>query len=539
MHAAEREEQRSARGGLVLPPTFDAQRDVLVWLGEPTPELPSGARVFRIGNAGAVPADRGERLVRDAAELFQVVLALAGAAPRHALVHRTATASPEEARQLARVLADALRARAMQQKTLQDAGPTWLLQGLANLPALAAHPTIAPLRGAFAGRPCVLVSPGPSLTRNVNALRELAERALIVSGTHALSALARAAVAPHLVVCADPGDLARHWAGLDLARIEGFVIGATCSASTFAAPAQRRFVFASNGALDAWLFDALGEVPGLATGGSVACSMHSLALHLGCDPIVFVGQDLSFGERFYAEGGLDGDATVAAAGPGEFVLMKPAGADGIGTRLADGRLQFTVPQRIFEVPGWAGGTVRTTPQLKAFLDWFEHVAPMLRGATRVLNCTEGGAHIAGMEHLPLAEASADWAPLAPVAALLERAHAVDATARRGALRAWVRRTSAALEACVTSARRCAHLAARSRPDAEGLQRAERELAGALRAAPLVSLVAQGDIAAARERARAATDLGANLDAARALYGVVERAGALLMDPLRAAERALE
>src|SRR6185503_4743165 len=95
-------------------------------------------------------------------------------------------------------------ARAMQQKTLADAGPTWLLQGLANLPALAAHASIAGLRGAFAGRPCVLVSPGPSLAKNVDALRELAARALILSGTHALSALARAGVVPHFVVCADP-----------------------------------------------------------------------------------------------------------------------------------------------------------------------------------------------------------------------------------------------------------------------------------------------------------------------------------------------
>lgn len=531
--------ERVAQAGLVLPPTWDGARDVLLWIGPPGPGLPSGARVLVVPE-GAPQATLAEgRVVRTGAELFQAVIALTGVAPRHVLVHRCAGVAPELQRELATTLRNALRSRAMQQKTLQDAGPTWLLQGLANLPALAALPSIDALRGAFAGQPCVLVSPGPSLSRNVGALRELSGRALILAGTHALSALERAGVTPHFVLCADPGDLSRHWAGLDLSGLEALVVGATCRAETFALPARQRFVFAGNGALDAWLFEALGATPGLATGGSVACSLYSFALHLGCNRIAFVGQDLSFTERFYAAEGLDGDATVAAAGADQFVLIKPAGASGIGTPLDDGRLQFTIPQRILEVPGWAGGSVRTTPQLKVFLDWFESVAPSLKGSARVLNCTEGGAHIAGMEHLSLAEATADWKALPPPAPVLERARrAGDERERSQKLGAWTHATALALDACVDAARRCRALGASARPDARALARAEKQLARTLRRAPLVSLVAQKEIGAARERARLATTLAENLAAARELYAVVERAGALLAEPLRAAGRAL-
>lgn len=532
--------ERAAQPGLVLPPTWDGARDVLLWIGPPGPGLPSGARVFVVRPEAAGVSCDGMRIVRTGAELFQAVISLQGVPPRHALVHRTADVAPELQREYSTTLGNALRSRAMQQKTLQDAGPTWLLQGLANLPALAAQPSIEALRGAFAGRPCVLVSPGPSLSRNVAALRALSERALILSGTHALSALARAGVTPHFVLCADPGDLSRHWAGLELSGVEALVVGATCRADTFALPARRRFVFASNGALDAWLFEALGATPGLATGGSVACSLYSFALHLGCDRIAFVGQDLSFTEeRFYAAEGLDGDAAVVPAGADEFVLVKPAGATGIGTPLDDGRLQFTIPQRILEVPGWAGGTVRTTAQLKAFLDWFESVAPGLKGSARVMNCTEGGAHIGGMEHLPLAEATADWDALPPIAPVLERAQrGGDVQDRRARLRAWARTTAAALDTCVGAARRCHALSTRAQADAQVLARAEKRLAEALRGAPLVSLVAQKEIGAARERARLARTLAENLAAARELYAVVERAGALLAEPLRAAGRAL-
>ncbi|NOT32180.1 MAG: hypothetical protein HOP15_17170, partial [Planctomycetes bacterium] len=66
----------------------------------------------------------------------------------------------------------------------------------------------------------------------------------------------------------------------------------------------------------------------------------------------------------------------------------------------------------------------------------------------------------------------------------------------------------------------------------------KKLSQALRGAPLVSLVAQGEVVQAREDARLAHTLSENLAAAQSLYAVVERAGALLAEPLRAAWRAL-
>lgn len=531
-----------AKPGLGLPATWDPGRDVLVWVGPPSPAMPRGARVFRVpasssGAGSDEESSAGVQLVRTAPELFRAVLALPGVMPKHALVHRARETPPELACALALSLKNGLRCRAMARKTVADNGTTWLTQGLANLPALGASPSIDTLRGAFAGKPAVLVSPGPSLSRNLAQLAALSERAVILSGTHALAALLGAGVAPHFVLCADPGDLGRHWAGLDLARVGAFVIGATCRAETFGAPVRRRFTFASNGEIDAWLFEPLGAVPGLATGGSVSCSMLSFALFLGCDPITLVGQDLSFTERFYAAESLDGDAAVVPEGAREFRLVKPAGATGIGVPLADGRLQFTPAQRILEVPGWSGGLVRTTPQLKAFLDWFEAVVPELKGATRLINCTEGGAHIRGMEHLPLSEASANWPRPVEVEDVLERAGVgLDRDARRAKLASWAQGTLRALEECVTLARRCRALAKGG--DAAALGRAEKKLVQALRGAPLVSLVAQGEIAQAREDARLAHTLAENLAAAQSLYAVVERAGVVLTEPLRSAWRAL-
>jgi hypothetical protein len=523
--------------GFTLPPTFDPERDVLVWAGPPAPALPRGKRVFRVPLARDDEEREGVCLVRNLDELYRAVFSLHGADPVHVIVHRTPEAPPAFFQELVTSVKSGLASRAMARKTIALSGTTWLTQGLANLPTLAGLPTIAPLAGTFAGRPAILVSPGPSLSKNLALVAELAGKALIVSGTHSLSALLRVGVAPHLLVGADPGDLTRHWEGLDLSGVGAFALAATCRPSSFAAPVRRRFVFAGNGSLDQWMFEPLGETPSLSTGGSVACSMFSLALHLGCDPIVLVGQDLSFTERFYAAENLDGDARVEREADGRFRLIKPAGATGIGVPLADGRLQFVPAQDVLEVDGWAGGRVRTTPQLKAFLDWFENVAPLMAGATRLVNATEGGARIRGFEHALLREAASDWDAPLEVESVLARAGAeLDVAARRRTLATWAERSLRSLEECTRLARQCRALsAAGATPD---LARCEKKLSAALRAAPLVSLVAQDEIVLAREAARTATALDQNLAAARSLYAIVERAGALLTEPMRAAWRAL-
>jgi len=539
-----------------LPADWDAERDVLVWVAAEA-QLDGWARGPRtwvyVPEPGGVsaPSSATTNVLRSPGELFQALLNLVGPRPAHVLVQRSDGIARDVHELVAATVRNALRALAMQRRTLEESGVTWLLQGLANLPLVAQLSSIAPLARSCAGFPCVLVSPGPSLTRNVERLGALARHALILSGTHALHALHAAGVTPHLVLCADPGDLARHWEGLDLSSVEAFVVGATCRPETFAVPARRRLVFASNGPSDEWLFGPLGEQTGLATGGSVSCSLLSLAVHLGCDPIVFVGQDLSFTDRFYAASGLDGDARVEAAEPGstsEFVLMKDAGAQGPGTTLADGRVRFTIPQRVLEVPGWNGGSVRTTAQLKCFLDWFAAVVPGLRSRARILNCTEGGARIDGMEHVRLAEASAAWRRPLEVGPLLDRSLAgFDPRERRRILCASTTDMLQALETCLRLTRSCRAQLARAAgaqgdaargAELEKLGRAEKELSRALRGAPLVSLVAQADIARATEQARRARSLDENLAAARTLYAVVERAGALLCDPLRAARAAL-
>ena len=107
------------------------------------------------------------------------------------------------------------------QLTVAVSGRTSIVQGLGNLSHLARRPSVAGLDGTFAGKPCVIVSPGPSLSRNLHLLPRLKGRALLLTCTHALRSFRSVGVHPDFVLAADAGDLARQCEGYDLSRIEG------------------------------------------------------------------------------------------------------------------------------------------------------------------------------------------------------------------------------------------------------------------------------------------------------------------------------
>ena len=78
---------------------------------------------------------------------------------------------------------------------------------------------------------------------------------------------------------------------------------------------------------------------------------------------------------------------------------------------------------LIEVPGWNGEKLHSTATYETFRRTFENFARMFPD-TQMVNCSEGGARIDGMEHLPFVEALekyhvTDHAPKAHIEALFE------------------------------------------------------------------------------------------------------------------------
>jgi hypothetical protein len=507
----------------LLPAVWDFDTDLLVLAGaglEPVAELLADLGQRRIAILAGDPARRPAAAIaaEDVDELTCAVRTLVPVAPAQMVMHGAPGVDPDLVRRGAEAVRLALSDLRIHRNTVRAFSRAWIDQGAANLAALARWPSIAALDGAFAGRPMVIIAPGPSLARNASQLRALSGRAVLVAFSHSLKPALAAGVSPDLVITVDPQDVRYHFAGADLGGA-CLVNAATVHPSMFELGARRFLTLSANCAIDDWLFDGLGEEAVVPGGGSVATSAFSLALRWRCDPIVFVGLDLSFpGGQYYVSTSSDGGARARIDDRG--VMRVDGWSEGFHAMKAAGG-PSAAAERALELPGWGGGTVPSSFMFSLFHRWFVERMRSAAGTT-VYNCTEGGAFIEGMIHLPLAEVAPRLAGPVSVAAALDAA--IEAGDGAGRLA----RLADHVEGYVRGLRRARALTARARRLIEAgdtgaqLERVERVLADTMRPLGFASLLAQREVERAHDVARRAGTVDAYLAAsARLLVTLAE------------------
>jgi hypothetical protein len=477
----------------MLPAVWDYETDAVVLVGsglEPVAELLRDLGQRRIVmHAGGTPSGAVATVAHD--EIVTAIRTMAPVTPARFVVRAALGVERGEAEAVTEVVRAALSEMRIHRNTVQAFSRTWIEQGAANLPAIAKWPSIAALDGKFTGMPMVIVAPGPSLAKNIAQLRALEGRAIIAAFSHSLKPVVAAGIVPDLVITVDPQDVGYHFAGCDVSK-SCLVNAATVHPSLFELDAGRCLTLSANCAIDDWIFDGLGEQAMAPGGGSVATTAFSLALRWGCDPIVFVGLDLSFpGGSYYVETSVDGDAKAVVDERGH--VRVEGWSDSFHTMKAHGGPKAAL-ERSLELPGWSGGTVPSSFMFSMFHRWF--VERMRSVTTRVYNCTEGGAFIEGMNHRPLADVLAELGPAVATAAILDEAIANAGEARRDQLRSHVRRF-------VRGLRQIRHHTKRARryartQDEHNLAKTERQLTTVLRPLPFVSLLAQREIERAHD-----------------------------------------
>lgn len=502
----------------LLPSSWDFECDLVVLIGAelaPVAEILADLGQKRIVIVGEVTTSRAI-CVRTIEELSPAARTLVPGPPTQFAVRAYVGTDASFVNEIAEATRNALSDLRIHRNTVLAFSRTWVEQGLANLPALARWPSIAEVGDAFAGVPMVIVAPGPSLERNSAQLRALKGRAIIVAFSHSLKPVLAAGVVPDLVLTVDPQDVRYHFAGCDTSET-CVVNAATVHPSLFELPAANFLTLSANSAIDDWIFDSLGVdalVPG---GGSVATSAFSLALKWRCDPIVFVGLDLSFpGGEYYVSTSTDGGARANVDASG---VMRVEGWSKDFQAMKAGGGPSAVPERSVELPGWHGGTVPSSFMFGLFHRWFvERMASVTD--TKVFNCTEGGAFIEGMEHIPLAAVTPTFEREIDVRAIL-----TDATARLDGERHT--RLVDHLNGFAQGLRRARRLAAIARTQiARGhagprLKRIEKALATTMRPLAIASLLAQRELERADDTSRRQGSEADYLDASVALMTTLD------------------
>jgi len=290
---------------------------------------------------------------------------------------------PEKYAAFQRALSEVKEQRGVENLTISNQNKHWtenILRNIKYMPQSFRHWSFS---GVFGGKPGVIVSAGPSLDKNVKLLAKLKGKALIIATYSSLKTLRKHDIIPDIVVAIDRLQAYFHdrnepvplTAPLLYIPSADYRLLEKAEAEKILAPMQDDLYILE-------LYSRLGYEEGqIFVAGSVAITAADFVATAGCDPVIFIGQDLAFTDkRLHSEGVDDND---------EF------------ERFLDRGLASSFP-----VDDVSGGKVLTD----STMDMYRRV---LEGYIRYdaensgrgyIDATEGGALIAGTDVLSLAEA---------------------------------------------------------------------------------------------------------------------------------------
>ncbi len=181
--------------------------------------------------------------------------------------------------------------------TINRFSEIWKNNFLSNIKDIQRNSGVVVLANKFIDLPAIVVGAGPSLDKNIHLLKQVKDKAVIIACDAALKSLLGQEITPSLVVCLDPQE-----------EITKFITGVSHQGMTLVAPTiihpqvlevwKSKVVFYNQHAPDIPILTEIQQkfpqVGALTPGGSVLSVAYHLAFELGCSPIIFLGQDLSY-----------------------------------------------------------------------------------------------------------------------------------------------------------------------------------------------------------------------------------------------------
>lgn len=250
---------------------------------------------------------------------------------------------------------------------------------LENLPFLIYSSGIQKLRGIFEGIPAIIVSAGPSLKRNVHLLKEAKGRAVIMATAPVLRVLLAYDLRPDFICSVDFSEE-------NYLSLEGLYPTADVPL-IFTNRIQPRILrdyqgpligtLQSCGTIAPWVGPCLNKEC-MSSGGNVGGFAFNMAAYMGANPIMLMGQDLSFTENALHTEGYVGDAGVSVDSHPDLVYVE----------------------------GLHGEQLPTIPAMVSYLQSFEK--EIENSDRTVINATAEGLRIKGTRPMNLEEAIKEY-----------------------------------------------------------------------------------------------------------------------------------
>jgi len=425
----------------------------------------------------------------------------------------------------------------LNRSTVKLFGLRWITQAIENLPIVAYQPSFKHMAAQLGHLPFVIVSPGPSLDKNIHQIKELSDYAIIVAPAQSALAMQRENIYPDIVMVADPADLRYLMEGFDMAKVKALLIGVSCHPSLYHAYKEKVITFNVNGQIDAWISLLFKDTIPTQGCGSVSTNAFLLGSMMQSNPMILVGQDLAFaGAKQYASKTADGSIDIVFDEARNIFKYTNLPQEALDSWKELGISSNGGPTTT--LPGYFGGTVKTKPDYAIFHGEFERMAASINELApeiQLLNCTEGGAFIKGFQHIPLREATED---------IIGNKNKIDKTLMFEKIFSSVERDerctvlihalndiTKTLTKSISLSKKCHSLtlkAEKSKSALADLSKAEKELMREIKSSNFVSIAVQEEIRSTMKLSAIATNLKENLGASRILYNIITEQGTNIM-----------
>ncbi len=248
-----------------------------------------------------------------------------------------------------------------------------LKNNLENLEWILKSKDISRLKNVYKDKPAIIVSAGPSLNKNINELKRVKNRAIIIAVDTIVNKLLLEGIVPDFVCSIErEKEIYEYFYKDKSIPKEVTLVGPPVLDPRIFREFNGEIMLPMRAGVAEykWIHRVLGlgEGTNVEMGASCAHVAFGLAMHLGASPIILVGQDLAYGST---EGVTHASGTI------------------YDKKVKDEKEPSLIQD--YKVQGYNDDEVRSTYIWIYFKEWFE--AKINQYDLFVINATEGGAKI--------------------------------------------------------------------------------------------------------------------------------------------------
>jgi hypothetical protein len=174
-----------------------------------------------------------------------------------------------------------------------------LINIMKNVKHIIENPYISCLKDKYKGYPAFVIANGPSLDKNIQHLKDIGGRGLIICMESAIIPLLRNGIKPDILVVIERLKASYIYHFRDVKYPDGIALLGLAQINSLvfdSFPGEKLPIFRDREFLNIWLCRYLGDGSVIDAGVNVSHLATEIALYLGADPIIFAGQDFAYGE---------------------------------------------------------------------------------------------------------------------------------------------------------------------------------------------------------------------------------------------------